>query len=142
MLTYSTLCNAKKKVVIWQFRNYFSHVAYLLYNEKISHCCREWRVLTMMNTTRATSRSWNSWGPAHTALLTCAEIPPPTRSLFSRRYVQIVFNTLLDYHAARFILHFQRKARFTCQIVFLFLRTITLSYAIWIAHFAFKHDCL
>lgn len=116
----------KKKAVIRQFCKYFSHLAYLFYNENISHCCREWRVLTMMNTTRATSPSWNSWGPAHTARLTCAEITPPTRSLFSRRYVQIVFYTctLLDYHTARFILHFQRKARFTCQIIFLFLLLI------------------
>lgn len=112
-----------KKALIWQFCKYFSHLAYLFHNENISHCCREWRVLTMMNTTRATSRSWNSWGPAHTARLTCVEITPPPRSLFSRRYMQIVFYTctLLDYHTARFIFHFQRKACFTCQIVFLFL---------------------
>lgn len=40
--------------------------------------------------------------------------------------LQIVFYTctLLDYHTARFILHFQRKARFTCQIVFIFLLII------------------
>lgn len=124
-----------KKAVIRKFCKYFSHLAYLLYNENISFCCREWRVLTMMNTTRATSRSWNSWGPAHTARLTCAEITPPTRSLFSRRYMQIVFYTctLLDYHTARFILHFQRKGRFTCQIVFLLLHCL-LPFELHILH--------
>lgn len=31
----------KKKAVIQQFCKYFSHLAYLFYNENISHCCRE-----------------------------------------------------------------------------------------------------
>lgn len=116
----------KKKAVIWQFCKYFSHLAYLFHNENISHCCREWRVLTMMNTTRATSRSWNSWGPAHTALLTCAEITPPTRSLFSRRYVQIVFYTctLLDYHTARFIFTFKERHVLLVRLFFFFLELL------------------